>query len=484
MPITKTAAPNLTRDEEIQNIEFLLRQLGKRQGFFTDRSRRNALAILVGLSERRSFSSFVAQVETQYRSISRQSDSYFGLRGKAGSSFLKITGAFLEKHATNITLDVLHLDGYKHKQLLAQLILQHRMQGKQKIRRQDTFTIQLDGKTYSLTINFSIYLTQGKENNVNCYVVDHNNPANGAFGKVLPVTKKWRFNSRTRHLIQTQLKQPLVVKIILTKDPKNHTRLDMNDQRKKRDFELSNVELRNERNKMSALFQVDDPEDHQLLYLPWGDTEKGRLFMLRIGNTSLSDIDLKSLAYSDAINIALSLCQFMVDMHDVKHMTHCDLKPKNIRVDTKTMKARPIDYAFTREIGIDRANNGGSSEYMPAEIWSGFQESDDTPRDIYALSLILFQLLYAKSWEKYHKKCLGNIPECEKKAYADIQNNLCSYELSECAAEKRPLLALILNGLSDDARNRPKAKDFVQVLRLQPQERHIQLPAFLCRLLS
>ena len=71
----------------------------------------------------------------------------------------------------------------------------------------------------SLKINFSIYLTQGKENNVNCYVVDHNNPANGAFGKVLPVTKKWRFNSRTRHLIQTQLKQPLVVKIILTKDP-------------------------------------------------------------------------------------------------------------------------------------------------------------------------------------------------------------------------------------------------------------------------
>ena len=135
----------------------------------------------------------------------------------------------------------------------------------------------------------------------------------------------------------------------------------------------------------------------------YGEMPEGGAFcvMELLRGKTLADVidDGGALDPADALGVALQVCQGLQQSHEAG-VVHRDLKPQNIFLcDPKPGKQEPVVKLI--DFGVARAGNRitvagavlGTPEYMSPEQVRG--ESVDAGADLYALGIILFELLTA-----------------------------------------------------------------------------------------
>jgi serine/threonine protein kinase len=107
-----------------------------------------------------------------------------------------------------------------------------------------------------------------------------------------------------------------------------------------------------------------------------------------------------ALTVAQRIELFIAVCEAVQHGHQ-KGIVHCDLKPGNILVD-RSGTPKVIDYGVARAVDIDmpmttvRTSMGaliGTLQYMSPEQLTGNHDAVDTRSDVYALGLVLFELL-------------------------------------------------------------------------------------------
>lgn len=136
-----------------------------------------------------------------------------------------------------------------------------------------------------------------------------------------------------------------------------------------------------------------------------GETDRGNSFfaMERVEGQSLTEYcDVRKLGIRDRLDIFVKVCRAVLHAHQ-KGVIHRDLKPSNILVgeddDGETL-VKVIDFGIAKAIGDDWADRTmmtwdgqilGTPQYMsPEQAGVG---AIDTRTDIYALGVILYELL-------------------------------------------------------------------------------------------
>ncbi len=130
----------------------------------------------------------------------------------------------------------------------------------------------------------------------------------------------------------------------------------------------------------------------------------------------------------EAIKFFTTVCDPLQHVHD-KHYIHCDLKPGHLILNQKTGVVHIIDFELAIKWG--GIIKGISKEYASPEQLQMLNYLKDLPRkvhyealsssvrldgrtDLYAIGLILYQILTKKSWQTEKippRKINGQIPE-------------------------------------------------------------------------
>ena len=106
------------------------------------------------------------------------------------------------------------------------------------------------------------------------------------------------------------------------------------------------------------------------------------------GETLADEMDRRSLALPDVLRVALQVAQALAAAH-ARGIVHRDLKPQNIKIADGHVKV--LDFGIARAHGDPAAGSfAGTPEYAAPEQAQG---GADRRSDIYALGVILFQML-------------------------------------------------------------------------------------------
>ncbi|MFW5816479.1 MAG: protein kinase domain-containing protein [Wenzhouxiangella sp.] len=134
-----------------------------------------------------------------------------------------------------------------------------------------------------------------------------------------------------------------------------------------------------------------------------GQTEQGRPWFVMEwvrGEPILDYCRVHKLAAKDRLRLFLRVCQGVQHAHQ-RGILHRDLKPANILVSEVDGRALPklIDFGVATtlleesETRVVRTDRAGTRAYMSPEQLAGDPASLDTRTDVYALGILLFELL-------------------------------------------------------------------------------------------
>jgi serine/threonine-protein kinase len=154
----------------------------------------------------------------------------------------------------------------------------------------------------------------------------------------------------------------------------------------------------------------------------------------------------------DALKIASAICQALAPMH-AKRLIHRDLKPGNIMI-CRDGRLCIMDFGLASEIettqGILAGLNGifGTPEYMAPEQVRN--RSNDERTDIYAVGVILFQMLtgvlpfqHEDAWEVGHMRANGDpvAPRTLNPAISPQVEEIVLHAMRRKPAERYPSVA-------------------------------------------
>jgi len=157
--------------------------------------------------------------------------------------------------------------------------------------------------------------------------------------------------------------------------------------------------VRRFRREAKAASRIDDPRT--VAIYDFGE-EDGELFLVMEfveGHTLGAQLEVGPLAEADALNIIIEICGALESAH-AAGIAHRDLKPENIMLTRDGIKI--LDFGIAR---LDASGAGvaeshltvtgallGTPLYMSPEA-AGRRERVDAPADLYALGVILFEML-------------------------------------------------------------------------------------------
>ncbi len=120
------------------------------------------------------------------------------------------------------------------------------------------------------------------------------------------------------------------------------------------------------------------------------------------GSSLIQHCDDNRLTITQRIELLLQVCRAVHHAHQ-KGIIHRDLKPSNILMDTSEGQSIPkvIDFGIAKAIGLDTKSQVqtqvgqfiGTLEYMSPEQFDSQNHDVDTRTDIYALGVLLYQLV-------------------------------------------------------------------------------------------
>ena len=134
-----------------------------------------------------------------------------------------------------------------------------------------------------------------------------------------------------------------------------------------------------------------------------GSTDDGRHFFameLVRGASLIEYVRLKQLGMREQLQLFRRICDAVHHAHQ-RGVIHRDLKPSNIIVDTEG-NPKVLDFGLARIVDADEAMRGtfvetgkimGTLPYMSPEQTRGGPNQVDTRTDVYALGVILYELL-------------------------------------------------------------------------------------------
>ncbi len=132
------------------------------------------------------------------------------------------------------------------------------------------------------------------------------------------------------------------------------------------------------------------------------------------GPTLTEYAETRTLDTRDRLTLILKVCEAVEHAHQ-KGIIHRDLKPSNILVDSSG-QPKVLDFGVARAQGAQSLHTGtgqliGTLPYMSPEQVSGDPEEVDTRSDVYALGVIMYQLL---SGRLPHQIDSTSIPEAAR----------------------------------------------------------------------
>lgn len=131
-----------------------------------------------------------------------------------------------------------------------------------------------------------------------------------------------------------------------------------------------------------------------------GNTTEGRPFFTMEyveGKTFLNYCNSEQYSIEERLSLFLNICLGVEHAHR-KGIVHCDLKPSNILVESEAGLVTPkiIDFGIARMVGRNEVQQPqgkilGTPAYMSPESY--FEGAIDTSVDVYALGVVLYELL-------------------------------------------------------------------------------------------
>jgi eukaryotic-like serine/threonine-protein kinase len=132
------------------------------------------------------------------------------------------------------------------------------------------------------------------------------------------------------------------------------------------------------------------------------------------GETLADRLRREPLSEKDARTIALQLCAGLAEAHR-KQVIHGDLKSNNIIVSGDGVSVRAVitDFGLARRPdsttrALQSSQMAGTPDYMAPELWKGAKPS--VASDIYALGVMLHELLPGRRWSRVVGGCIHPDP--------------------------------------------------------------------------
>ncbi|MFK7886229.1 MAG: tetratricopeptide repeat protein [Gammaproteobacteria bacterium] len=153
-----------------------------------------------------------------------------------------------------------------------------------------------------------------------------------------------------------------------------------------------------------ALAVMDHPNIAQIFDAGTADNGRPYFVMERVHGVPLTEYcDGRKLSVNDRLGVFLSVCDAIAHAHQ-KGVVHRDLKPSNILVAEHDGKpqVKVIDFGIAKAVDASLADDPlvtrigqliGTPGYMSPEQAGGKVEQIDTRTDVYALGVVLYQLL-------------------------------------------------------------------------------------------
>jgi tetratricopeptide (TPR) repeat protein len=152
----------------------------------------------------------------------------------------------------------------------------------------------------------------------------------------------------------------------------------------------------------------------------------------------------------DARSVALQLCAGLSEAHR-KQVIHGDLKSNNIilTVDGEAIRAVITDFGLARRPdsatrALQSSQMAGTPDYMAPELWKGAKPS--AASDIYALGVILHELLPGRRWSRVIRCCLDPDPARRFKTAAEVANAIAPQSRRWFMASAAAAILAVISG--------------------------------------
>lgn len=368
---------------------------------------------------------------------------------------LQLTTAFIHRYTASRGIDPTQLTD-DDVAIVTQLItVSLGDQQTHKLRRQETHIVPFidnDQHFWVIKLSHSLYLRK-KDDHIIAFVADHNDKNdNGNLGRIIKINHLLRLELSNNKLIPISCEQhPLLVKI-----PRYEGSIGKYNRLSS--IQIINDSLLRESKIMQQL--VPEPTRYDFFVFPHdryvSGGSKARFIMPHIGTSDLSDLTPSELSYDQKLTISKSLIG-AIDATHRNNITHCDIKPDNIRIDKK-YRATLIDFGLARKINQDAPHSNSTLQFAPPEVWTGTLIQDDSSRDIYALSMLLYQLWFVEDWS-FH-----TIDFSQRHTLRNGEDLMCI----EANPQLKPILTVIETGLAEQRTDRPRTNKFYEVFTKMP----------------
>mmetsp|Transcript_41088 Transcript_41088/g.95514 ORF Transcript_41088/g.95514 Transcript_41088/m.95514 type:complete len:587 (-) Transcript_41088:39-1799(-) len=166
--------------------------------------------------------------------------------------------------------------------------------------------------------------------------------------------------------------------------------------------------------------------------------------------------------YSTPYVLALfhDIVQGMYMLKRVTGMLHTDLKPANVMMNCvgKRCFAAVIDLGLVCDPARRQCTQSGTPIYMPAEVWRASQTGlQHVARDVWALGIILYQLLYTSDPPFFRVRSTGEIMTKVARYNPETDRNI--------PTPRKQQDKLVIKMLNPDYRKRPSLEDILNDLK-------------------